>query len=270
MTAWLERSGYAFDIVTDHDLHRDGGSALEGYRLVITGSHPEYMSLEIREAYDAHLAAGGRLVYLGGNGFYMRVAFSDKVDGAMEMRRVSQPLQGLWDEAPGNHYFSFTGELAGLWRNQHNPSNASVGVGFANIMLGTELTFERTEAAESPRASFLFEGTEGPIRNDFGKIYGMLGGDEFDRFDPDKGSPHHGLVVATAVALAAEHPLAEQYQADMTFFETPAGGAVLSVSCISWGLGLNGNGRDNQVSRVMKNLVDRFVADEPFAYPPTD
>ena len=60
------------------------------------------------------------------------------------------------------------------------------------------------------------------------------------------------------------------YQADMAFFETPAGGAVLSVSCISWGLGLNGNDRDNQVSRVVKNLVDRFVSEEPFAYPPAN
>lgn len=267
VTAWLERSGYGFDIVTDHDLHRDGGSALDGYRLVITGSHPEYMSLEIREAYDAHLAAGGRLIYLGGNGFYMRVAFSEKVDGAMEMRRVSQPLEGLWDEAPGNHYFSFTGEHAGLWKHQHNPANASVGVGFANLMLASELTFECTASADSPRASFLFEGVDGPIRNDFGKIYGMLGADEFDRFNPEMGSPHHGLVVATAVLQESDFPLAEHYQADMTFFETPAGGAVLSVSCISWGLGLNSNDRDNSVSKVMKNLVNRFVSEESFAYP---
>ena len=270
VTAWLVRSGYGFDMVTDHDLHRDGGQALEGYRLVITGSHPEYMSLEMREAYDAHLAAGGRLVYLGGNGFYMRVAFNDTIDGAMEMRRASQPLDGLWDEAPGNHYFSFNGELAGLWSNQHNPPNFSVGVGFVNIMLGKELTFERTEAASSPRARFLFEGTEGPIRNDFGQIYGMLGGDEFDRFDVNKGSPHHGLVVATAVNRTVDHPLAKLHQADMTFFETPRGDAVFSVSCISWGLGLNGNDRDNQVSRVMKNLVDRFIAEEPFVYPPAN
>jgi N,N-dimethylformamidase len=145
VTAWLERSGYAFDIVTDHDLHRDGREVLEGYRLVITGSHPEYMSLEIRTAYDAHLASGGRLVYLGGNGFYLRVAFSDKIDGAMEMRRVAQPLVGLWKETAGNHYLSFTGELGGLWSNQHNPPNLSVGVGFTNLMIGDELTFEQTE-----------------------------------------------------------------------------------------------------------------------------
>lgn len=53
-------------------------------------------------------------------------------------------------------------------------------------------------------------------------------------------------------------------------FERPAGGAVFSVSCISWGLGLNGNNRDNQVSRVMKNLVDRFVSAKSFAYPPAN
>ena len=39
---WLETKGFRYDIITDHDLHRDGAALLAGYRLVITGSHPEY------------------------------------------------------------------------------------------------------------------------------------------------------------------------------------------------------------------------------------
>lgn len=267
VTAWLERSGYAFDIVTDEDLHRDGAEALEGYRLVITGSHPEYMSLAMRQAFDKHLATSGRLIYLGGNGFYMRVAFSDSITGAMEMRRVAQSMVGLWNERPGDHYFSFTGELGGLWQNLHLPPEASVGVGFSNLLIGTNLCFEPTAAAVSPRARFIFSGVEGAIRNDFGEIYGPLGSDEFDRWDPNHGSPRHALVVATAVRQQAEGPFDAHYQADMTFFETPSGGAVFSTACISWGLGLNHKDRANDVSRAMANVVDRFIDPTPFPYP---
>ncbi|NLT30988.1 MAG: hypothetical protein GXX86_11135, partial [Propionibacterium sp.] len=55
-------------MVTDHDLAEVGAEALAGYCLVITGGHPEYFSTRMRDAYDDHLAAGGRLIYLGGNG----------------------------------------------------------------------------------------------------------------------------------------------------------------------------------------------------------
>lgn len=267
VTAWLERSGYAFDVVTDEDLHRDGAAALAGYRLVMTGSHPEYMSLAMRQAFDGHLATGGRLIYLGGNGFYMRVAFSEAVPGVMEMRRVAQSLVGLWNEPPGEHYFSLTGELGGLWQNLHLPPQVSVGVGFANLLIGTSLCFEPTEAAASSRANFIFAGVDGAVHNDFGAIYGPLGSDEFDRWDPAQGSPCHALVVATAVRQKAGHPFEPHYQADMTFFETPNGGAVFSTACISWGLGLNRNDRVNDVSRVTANVIDRFVDPRPFAYP---
>lgn len=267
VTAWLERSGYRFDVVTDDDLHENGPDILTGYRLIITGSHPEYMSLATREAFDAHLAQGGRLIYLGGNGFYLRVAFSDKVPGAMEMRRVSQALEGLWNEESGDHYFSFTGELAGLWKNLEYPSHRTVGVGFKNMMIGDSLSFKLTEAAHSPRAQFIFEEIDGPISNPFGELYGNLASDEFDRFDVRSGSPAHALVVATAIRQPAPFTFMESYQADMVFFETPSGGAVFSTGCISWGLGLNANGRDNDISRVTKNVIDRFIDPEHFSVP---
>lgn len=64
----LGRGGY--DVLTDHDLHQHGINALEKYRVVVTGSHPEYPSLEVLNAYTAFTRNGGHLMYLGGNGFY--------------------------------------------------------------------------------------------------------------------------------------------------------------------------------------------------------
>ncbi len=265
--AWLERSGYAFDVITDDDLHREGPGALDGYRLAITGGHPEYVSTPMLDALERHVETGGRLIYMGGNGFYMRVAFSDAVPGAMEMRRVAQSLAGLWNEAPGQHHFSFTGELAGLWENLGRPLQALAGVGFADLMIGMDLTYEPTEAARSERAAFILRGVDGPVANAYGKTYGMLCSDEFDRFDPALGSPEHGLVVARAVRKAAVRSFEKDVAADMTFFETPSGGAVLSTASISWSLGLNHAGRDNAISRITRNVVDRFIDPAPFTMP---
>src|SRR5690606_2541790 len=72
--SWLEREGIACDIVTDDDLDGEGMAALAGYRCVMTGSHPEYHTERSHDALRGFLDNGGRLIYLGGNGFYWRVS----------------------------------------------------------------------------------------------------------------------------------------------------------------------------------------------------
>jgi len=67
---WLEEKGIAYDIVTDWELHHEGVSAIEGYKAVTTGSHPEYHTTETLDALTAYRDNGGNLTYLGGNGFY--------------------------------------------------------------------------------------------------------------------------------------------------------------------------------------------------------
>lgn len=72
MVGFLEKLlGDGYDTLTDHDLHLRGSAALAGYDVVITGSHPEYPSMESLDAYEGHLRRGGSLMYTGGNGFYV-------------------------------------------------------------------------------------------------------------------------------------------------------------------------------------------------------
>ena len=40
---WLEHEGYRHDVLTDEALHFDGSALLEGYRVVITGTHPRVL-----------------------------------------------------------------------------------------------------------------------------------------------------------------------------------------------------------------------------------
>src|SRR5690606_21632800 len=48
--SFLRHEGLACDLLTDEDLDREGAAALEGYRLVVTGNHPEYVSIRMWDA----------------------------------------------------------------------------------------------------------------------------------------------------------------------------------------------------------------------------
>ena len=73
---WMEQQGYEFDVVTDEDLHFEGVDLLARYPVVVTGSHPEYWTGQMLDALEAYLSEGGRLMYLGGNGFYWITSFA--------------------------------------------------------------------------------------------------------------------------------------------------------------------------------------------------
>ncbi len=131
LTDWLEASGYAFDVITDHDLHREGAALLAGYKVVLTGSHPEYHTPKTLDALGAYTAEGGRLCYLGGNGFYWRIAVSDTIPDVLEVRRTEGGIRA-WDAAPGEAYHQLDGGYGGLWRRLGRAPQKLAGVGFSS------------------------------------------------------------------------------------------------------------------------------------------
>ena len=48
----------------------------------------------------------------------------------------------------------------------------------------------------------------------------------------------------------------------MGYFTTPNGGAVFAVGSIAWSQALPCFGGDNNVARIMRNVLDVFVKDE--------
>ena len=70
ITDFLDHRGEAWDAFTDHELHDQGAELLQRYRVILTGTHPEYCSREMLIALRQYLENGGRVMYLGGNGFY--------------------------------------------------------------------------------------------------------------------------------------------------------------------------------------------------------
>src|SRR5439155_8372938 len=84
---WLERQGFLYDVITDEDLHHEGSPALDPYDVVITGSHPEYDSQQMLDGIHSYLESGGKLVYLGGNGFYWVTSVDNERPHIIEVRR---------------------------------------------------------------------------------------------------------------------------------------------------------------------------------------
>lgn len=88
ITAWLEQTGVPFDVIADEDLHVEGADALDGYDVIVTGAHPEYYSTAMLDAVAEWQAGGGRLMYMGGNGFYWRIAYDPENPAIIEVRRA--------------------------------------------------------------------------------------------------------------------------------------------------------------------------------------
>ena len=279
LLAWLEHMGQPYDIVTDEDIHARGVDALSGYRAIITLSHPEYTSTRMWDAFDAYQQNGGRHLYLGGNGFYWRVAFHDDHPGILECRKDATGVRA-WEAEPGEGHMLFSGEPGGLWRTGGRAPQSLVGVGYSSTMFARSTYYRRSEISHAPEYAFIFDGI-GPdeVIGDFGRRGGGAAGLEIDRWDPELGSPPNSVVLASSenvgidgILSCEEYPIATRatdglqhvhVRADMVYFETPNDGAVFSVGSITWLTSLCHDGFDNNVSRFTGNVLKRFLASAP-------
>lgn len=283
ITDWLEAKDIAYDVATDEDLHNEGIALLQRYKSVVTGSHPEYWSTPMHDALGAWIRDGGRFAYLGANGFYWRIGFHETLPGVIELRRSEDGVRD-WEADSGEYYMSFTGEYGGLWRRNGRPPQSLVGVGFVAQGFDVSSYFEFQPDAADPRAGFIMKGIDPRERlGDFGSIGGGAAGLELDWVDTKLGTPWHTLRIASSLMHSNSVMLVPEeiysatqamsgrdnpnVRADVTFFETPGGGAVFSASSISWASALAHNNYDNNVSRMTENVLRRFVDPKPFKMP---
>lgn len=280
---WFEEKGIAYDVITDEDLHKEGAALLAPYSAVVTGAHPEYYTTPMWDGLKTYLARGGRMAYLGGNGFIWRCAMSDALPGVIELRRAEDGIR-YRDEEPGEYYMEFNGEYGGLWRRLGTSPQALCGVGTVAVGFDVSGYYVRKEASFDARAEFIFEGIgDSEVIGDFGYFAGGASGTEIDAVDFELGTPPHTLVLASSEGHSAKTMIVPdeiglnhsamggdqnpKVRADMTFFETPGGGAVFSVGSIAWPGSLPHNGYDNNVSRICENVLRRFVDNTPFTMP---
>ncbi|MBM2716012.1 hypothetical protein JQK88_33505 [Mesorhizobium caraganae] len=279
LLGWLARVAPDHQVLTDEDLDREGLAAMDGCRVLVTGSHPEYWSLPMLQALDGFLARGGRLMYLGGNGFYHAIDFHPQLQGLVELRR-RHSRNGRF--GAGEAHSSFAGRLCGAWKDLGRPEQSLVGVGYLTEAFDRCSYYRRLPGSEDPRARFIFEGITENLIGDFGFLGGAAGL-EIDVVDEALGTPRHALVIAASEAHGSSYARnlsgadmftglwndapRDRVRADMTFFETPAGGAVFSVGSIAWGSSLPHAGYANNVALITENVLGRFRDPTPFQMP---
>lgn len=272
LLGWMDRRGIDHDVITDHQLDLEGKL---NCKVLVTGGHPEYWTERMLDALDEFLADGGRLVYLGGNGFLWSVALDPERPWLAEMRRgqiENVPIDG---EA-GEDHFQLTGRPSGLWRAVGRPEAPRVGVATTAMGFGDGVPYTLTAARADQRVKRLFDGVDarpGDAIGGFGPKGGVVGY-ETDLANAFLGTPSHALVVATAKlpeSYGAFAPnmfpgptgetIETRRRGDMVFFETGSGGAVLSASSILWNLSLSHNGDNNEISRITENAIRWFSDD---------
>ena len=281
ITAWLETRPESYDVLTDEDLHLEGFESIKDYRVIITGTHPEYWSTAMLDGLEEWLEKGGRLMYMGGNGFYWRIAYDPNDAGIIEVRRSEDGVRA-WIAKEGEYYHQFSEEYGGLWRRLGRPPNRLVGVGFAAQGFDGGTYYRVQKGALEKRAAFIVKDLEtiDDVWGNFGNQGGGAAGEEIDRWDESLGSPSHAIILASSEnhrpgmlrvkeeLFSLPAPASDsRVRADMTFFETASGGAVFSTGSISYAGSLSHNEYENNIAQITNNVLDRFIDPEPFEFP---
>ncbi|MEJ8570098.1 N,N-dimethylformamidase beta subunit family domain-containing protein [Microbaculum marinum] len=276
---WMEQSGYDYEVITDHDLHFEGVDALKPYKAVINGTHPEYYSEEMMDATEDYLTSGGRVLYTGGNGYYWVTSLCEGDPACIEVRKLDAGSRA-WQAEAGEGYLASTGERSGLWRSRGRAPQKIVGLGFTTEGMDESQPFERMPDSFHKRAAWIFEGIgEYEPIGDFGLAQDGAAGIELDRYDLALGTPPHTLLIAASHGHSDNYPLVSeevtyafpgrggtqdpQVRGDMIYFTTPNHGAVFAAGSIAWSQALPCKGGDNNVARVMRNVLDAFTREGP-------
>ena len=275
LISWLHAKGIEYEIITDEELHNEGVSAIQSYEALLTGSHPEYHTNETLEALTQYRDQGGALHYLGGNGFYWRIARHSEEASLLEIRRAEDGLRA-WASEPGEYYNGFDGAYGGLWRRNGRPPQQLVGVGFTAQGTFNGMPYKRV--CFDPDFDWVFDGIEDEIIGDFGFSGNGAAGFELDRVDP-KLDPGHKITILAQSFATDDHfilvpeeqlthltnlsggPESEVKRADMIYFETPTGGRVFSVGSITFCGSLPWNNFDNSVSRLLLNVLSNSLGE---------
>jgi N,N-dimethylformamidase len=281
LTDWLEQKGFEFDIHTDEDLDREGLDLLQRYQVVLTGSHPEYSSEKMVDAYEAYQQQGGRWLYLGADGFYWVTEYHPDNSNIIEVRKGEAGTRA-WTANPGEYNNAFDGKYGGMWRARGRIPSKVCGLTFTAYGFDVSSYYRRDTDSFRPECSWIFEGIgDDEIIGDFGLVGGGAAGLELDRYDLEFGTPHNGYLLArseghTDLMMQVneeihftvrgyygggdENPM---IRADMIYYKTPNGGAVFAPGSLAWCGSLSHDNYGNNVSRIMENVIKGFLEEGP-------
>jgi N,N-dimethylformamidase len=249
--AWLEANALPYSVLTNLDLHEDP-AILQQFDVVILNAHDEYWSTEMYDGLVRYLETGRDLISLGANQLFWKVTITDDV---VETRK---PNTGS-----GNHS---NGERGGLWSDLGRPGSAVLGAEYVDtkhisyntcagyrVLAADHWAFAGTELANSDML-----GERG--RNQYLTTTCPTGGAsglEMDNIVPGV-SPANLIHLAKGANPNSLEPGAPGRGGDMVIYDHPGGGRVFSVGSITF---TGSMVVDAKLGRVVKNVVDRFLAE---------
>ncbi len=244
LLAWLEREDFPYDLYSDHHLHA-GTLDLSAYKVLIISTHPEYWSREQYQRVKDWVVAGGKLLYLGGNGIDCEIVFSD--DGSSMRCLTHYP-----DPVPGRH---FTDEQTGQFIESRfqittgeSPA-ALLGVVFEEAGIGTGAPYQVTDDSH-----WIFQGTGLGNGDLFGvnslheRSPGGASGHETDKRSPS--TPKGAESVARGL-----NP--DNGGAELVIVPYESGGAVFSAGSITWTSSIM---VDDHISKITRNVLTRYLS----------
>jgi len=276
LISWLHAKNFEYEIITDEQLHEDGFNAIKDYKTVITGSHPEYHTKETLDALRDYRDNGGSLNYLGGNGFYWRIAIHKENKSMLEIRRPEGGIRA-WASEPGESYNAFDGTYGGLWRRNGRAPQELVGIGFT--AQGNFYGHPYKRKCYDSKFDWVFEGIKEDDIGNFGFSGNGAAGFELDHIDTRLGSnknitllaqskaskdPKENFILTpeerlTHLSTLSGAPEEEILQADMVYFNVPGGGSVFSTGSITFCGSLPWNNYKNNVSKLLENIIKKSI-----------
>ena len=276
---WLDRHGYEYDVITDHDLDRHP-EILEGYKAVLLNGHSEYWSAPAYDGLDNYLKAGGAAVVMSGNTMFWRVSF-DESGEVMECRKFGKGIGGRARAKVGELYHSHDFKRGSLMRFCGLPAWKLVGltcIGWGGGNFGHY-------KVDQPDHFLFNEPNKVDLKK--GDAFGFANrsngavGHEYDvrlstLLKATKDPKVKGLVEPEGITtLARSHEKravldfnAESHQqrvggeqtiAEIIYWERPQGGRVFHTGSIATAWGMF---NDEHLSGLMKNVLDHFGVKE--------
>jgi hypothetical protein len=272
---WLDKHGYEYDVVTDHDLHRNP-ELLKGYQAVVVNGHSEYWSARAYDGFDNYLKAGGAAVVMSGNTMFWRVSF-DETGEVMECRKFGKSIGGRVHAKVGELYHSHDFKRGSLMRFCGYPAWKLVGL----TCIGWGGGNFKPYRADLPD-HFLFNE---PYKIDlkkgdaFGFVNKSIGavGHEFDvrlstLLRATKNPALKGLVEPKGMlTIASSHDKrnildfnadahkqrvgGEQTIAEIIYWERPQGGRIFHTGSIATAWAMY---HDESLGRLVKNVLHHF------------
>ena len=275
---WLDKHGYEYDVITDHDLDRNP-EILQGYQAVCLNGHSEYWSDRAYNGLDNYLKAGGSALVMSGNTMFWRVSFDDS-DEVMEVRKFGTGIGGRQSAQVGELYHSHDFKRGSLMRFCGLPAWKVIGL----TCIGWGTAFKPYTVDKPDHFLFNHPYKTGLKKgDDFGVISDGVGavGHEFDvrlstlqraTADPVIGGlvepdgivtvarSHHERAVLDFNAEGHKPRIGDEDTiAEIIYWERPEGGRVFHTGSIATAWGVY---HDENLSKVLKNVLHHFGVKE--------